>query len=330
MNSELTYHFVVNCSFSQLQQYECLDPDSEDAAKIFTRGDLEWCLQTYLILKRRKNLNVSCSNTFLDGAINIIHSEQLYYLRGAPNHFIVSVQADYPKRRWAHFHIVQNKSQETVNATMIPLWIQPALMCRDLSRNNVSTVAYAGQTINGNLAGSVEMWKALIKPLGLKFVHLPSGRCYNLREVDVLVAIRSFDNRSYNNKPPSKLINAWHAGIPFIGGADSAYRQVGTPNEDYLVAKTPKELFSALQKLLHNNDLYNILVDNGRKKAASYTKDAIANIWEKALTGPVKQRYLRWKENGNNERYRFSLMLKASILEYRSIRLIKRIINRKK
>ena len=206
------YNLVVDCFNGILDSYQQIELDKN--AELIVGANLEWLLQAYLILKQRGNLNVICSNHFVPGCINIIHSDDLIKLRGTAKDFIVCVKGDFPWRKWAHYHIVQNQNELKANTSFLPLWVQPGLIKRNAERKGVTRVAYAGQTWNGNLAGTEETWTNLFKSHGFEFLHLPSGACYDLRDIDILIGIRSFDEKPYNSKPPSKLINAWHAHIP--------------------------------------------------------------------------------------------------------------------
>ena len=315
------FNFVIDCSDSALAEY--LNINSETAVKIYTRGDLNWCLQTYHILAKRSNLPVQCSNRMQAGAINIIHSDQLLQQRGNASHFIVCVRADYPERRWAHYHLVQNKNQLAHNTSFIPHWVQPGLLKRDPARKGVLRVAYAGEAYNGNLAGTTDTWRRLLEPLGIEFITLSGGTWHDLRSIDVLVGIRSFDHQPHNTKPPTKLFGAWHANIPFIGGHDSAFKQVGTPGEDYLLASTPQEAITAILRLRNEAGLYEKLVLNGNRKAELYTEETIAKVWVDALTGPVSHRYYKWKDNPFYEQNRFNTLLGMGNLEHEVKQLVK-------
>lgn len=325
--SRVKFNFIINCTDSELIEYKKKDVISN--ANIFCRWDLEWCLQAYLILSERKNVDVLCSNRLREDCINIIHSAQLLAAKGKPSHFIVCVRADFPKRIWAHYHLVQNKNQLSSNTSLIPLWLQPGLIKRNRNRNGVGRIAYAGQTFNGNLAGTVDTWKKLFEPYNLDFVSLPSGDCSDLSSIDILIGIRSFDSRAYNTKPPSKLINAWHADIPFIGGNDSAFKQVGVPMEDYLIAQSPQEVVDAVLLLRDNPDLYSKLVHNGEVKATKYTTATIAEAWENILSGSVLKRYEKWKSRPLFEKALFTARLNQGVLIHKAKQLIKKIIRKK-
>jgi hypothetical protein len=129
-----------------------------------------------------------------------------------------------------------------------------------------------------------------------------------LHDIDVLIGIRSFDTNPYDNKPPSKLINAWHSQIPFVGGHDSAFKQVGKPDHDYLLAGNPQEVLEAVLKLKADDALYSKLVGNGIKNAMSYTTETIASDWENILTNPVSVRYRQWLAQPQYEKAKFRMI----------------------
>lgn len=318
------YNFVIDCSDSALEKY--LTMGTQDAVKVFTRGDLNWCLQTYLILEKKGELEVKCSNTLCNESINIIHSDQLLKLKGKSSHFLVCVRADYPRRRWSHYHIVQNEKQLDVNTSYVPHWVQPGLIKRDNTRQGVKRVAYAGEILNGNLAGSVEQWKKLFSPHNIEFVTLEGGSWHNLKDVDVLIGIRSFNSQTYDTKPPTKLFSAWHANIPFVGGQDSAFLQVGKPGEDYLLVKSPEEAVEAVLKLRDDPEFYSILVKKGNKKVLEYNENTIAEQWMKILKGPVMSRYDLWRSRMAYERNRFNFKQSIGLTEHELKHVIKKLI----
>jgi len=185
-------------------------------------------------------------------------------------------------------------------------------------------VGYAGQLF-GNLAGNVDDWKREFEACGLEFVPLPSSQWHDLRSIDVLIGIRSFDSNPHNSKPASKLINAWHAGIPFIGGYESAFMQIGHPGKDYLLAGTLQEAVAAVVRLRDNPQLYSRIVESGARSGALYTERKICESWESAIFGPVMHRYAQWKSLPNLERVRFNTYLTLGLLEHMSKQAIKRM-----
>ncbi|PQO38066.1 hypothetical protein C5Y97_08250 [Blastopirellula marina] len=116
--------------------------------------------------------------------------------------------------------------------------------------------------------------------------------------VDIVIGIRSFDGQTYDTKPPSKLINAWHAGTPFVGGHDSAFKQIGTPTEDYYVVTTQEEACDVIADLARNTSQYARIVQKGFDQAKQYSRHAIAQRWVDLLKGPIDIRYSQWTKRG--------------------------------
>src|SRR5205807_2465078 len=76
-------------------------------------------------------------------------------------------------------------------------------------------VAYFG--IEGELDPSLrdEQWQARLRDLGFDFTIRHPETWHDYRDVDVIVAARSFDYPGgWLLKPASKLLNAWRAGVP--------------------------------------------------------------------------------------------------------------------
>ncbi len=324
--SSTLYNFLIDCSDSELSAYKEIDIENLRSKILHSsKGDIAWCLRAYLILRRNTTLAVMCSNSLRNDAINIVHSDYLMKIKASPKQFIVCVQADFPHREWAHYHIVHNQNQLNHNCSFIPFWVQPELIKRDPIRNFVKRVAYSGQIWNGNLAGSIQTWKEKFLVHNLEFTTLEEGSWHDMSQVDILIGIRSFDKKEYNNKPATKLVNAWHAHIPFVGGNDSAFKQVGTSGEDYLLANTLESAIEAAVLLKNDEQLYAKIVENGVRRTKLYNNETISEKWKLALSGPVLHRYNQWKKSGVYESIRFHFFLTISKSSHKSKKLVKSV-----
>lgn len=132
--------------------------------------------------------------------------------------------------------------------------------------------------------------------LGCRFVFKGEGQWQDMHDIDVLLGIRSFSKKRYDSKPPTKLFNAWHSGIPFIGGYDSAYVQVGVPGDNYLRVSSYDELIAAILELKNNIHLYRQLVENGRVAATAYTPESITDMWIHFLEKEVWPAFIKWSD----------------------------------
>lgn len=297
------FNFVINASQNECRRLA--GGGAIDAAIVAARGDLSWCFEAFRNLSKRKNLPVLLSNTLQQDAINVVHASQLLKQPGDAATFIVCVQSDLPRIAWAHYHLVQNKTQVLANTMYLPHWVQPNLVPRSKTRKGIKQVAYAGP-VSGTGAATEEEWRHYFgqHDIGFKFL---SGPWNDLSAVDVLIGIRSFDGDDHPTKPPSRLFSAWHAHVAFIGGADSAYEQVGTPGDDYLIAQSPQQVVDAVLHLRQDDGLFEKIRANGIKKTIQYNNDVMAQHWEAVLKGPVLQRYLQWKAHPQYEKMRFQL-----------------------
>jgi hypothetical protein len=286
--------FVLSdVSASQLAAFRALEV--RKAWPYLTRGVLIWCLQTFLELRDR-GLPVRLMSEPQAGAVNFVHVRDLARLKPAAATFVVSIQADYRAIPWTCLNIVQNLLQaDQKRSFFIPHWPQPSLVPRNARRDRVECVAYAGN--DRELAGSDLEWSTALKACQIEFRKLYSHNWNDYSNVDVLLAVRSFDKSRHANKPPSKLLNAWHAGIPLVGGYDSAFEQVGRPGYDYLRACTLHHAVETIRRLRDDPELYRSVVDAGAERAAKFTRQRVGDAWEALLSGPISSCYTRWQKN---------------------------------
>jgi len=303
-------NFVIPFSDKFIEELHGADPDllarvgGEQAAVLSRSGALAWCFLTFRRLAQRGYQDLALSNRIDPLAINVIHSEQLAALGFVPHAFCVSARADHPRRPAAQFQIVQNRTQAGTKATWIHHWPQPGLIARKTPIERIRQVAYIGQTYNGNLALGEEDWRAQCAARGIDFHAPAAGEWHRLDKFDACIAIRSFDNRQHNSKPASKLLNAWHAGVPLIAGNDSAFTQIGTPGDDYLIANSMAEALDCLERLDRDVALRNRIIERGKARAAALSNDAIATLWIETIDGPIRSRFAEWQAHPAREAVR--------------------------
>ena len=259
-----------------------------------------WCAQTYWHLQQARpaHFQLQLSKTVSPGCINVIHGENFARATGFMPAFGVLARGDWPTRRWAQSQIVQNPRQTGSAKHFIPNWPHPGLIPRPPTRGGPFRVAFFGKSPHVNLALSDSEFRSLAASAGAEFVMKERSALNDYSDVDVAVGIRSFDGRNYDHKPPSKLINAWHAGVPFIGGADSAFSAVGRPGVDYLVAHDAQALRQHLVALRTSPDLYRSLVEAGRTAATDYTVERISKRWLQVLEEIADGPYRAWQRRG--------------------------------
>ena len=238
-------------------------------------------------------------------------------LRFSRSLFVVGIAADgglvHPA---AMLHLIPNSySTKYLPFTeFIPHWSQPFLIPRDLKRGErFETICFMGdsQSIAPELC-SQEWHSRLENELGLRFVHRDFKRWHDFSDVDCIVAIRDFSGSSFCYKPANKLYNAWLAGVPFIGGKDSAFAGDGKPGKDYLVANSTQDLFMQLKKLKEDPFFRSRLVNKGHCSGARFTREAILQDWKRLLQETIPVRAMKWHQFSETKRKCLSFLQRVS------------------
>ena len=204
-----------------------------------------------------------------------------------PELFYVDVLADTRLLPITHFHLLQNqaKARWTPNSLFVPHWPQPSLIPRDPMRGSrFEKVSFFGDP--NNLAPELqtpEWTNQLRRELGM-FIHFQeSSRWHDYSDTDVILAIRDFSRTPYYHKPATKLYNAWFAGVPFIGGRDSAYAIDGRPGMNYLVGTSPQQVIEHLRCLKADLTLRQQLVSNGYASGTVFFREATILQWQNII-----------------------------------------------
>ena len=277
--------FVTHLPESTLAPFrECDDIDALIARDAQVRrlfsddGNYCWIILTYLRLRDRTEREIVLASEARRGAINVVHSARATGTRIDPGCYTLVVRADFGRRPFADFHLVQNPDQLQVDTACMPLWRQPALIPRDPARRGLSRAAYIGQPGNGSVAVMDRLREALGER-GIAVETPPLDRMHDMGEYDCAFALRSLGGERHPGKPPSKMVNAWFARMPFVGGPDSAYDHFGTRGETYLRATSPDEIVAHIGALQDDPQLYARMVAKGEEARAPFEDAALARRW---------------------------------------------------
>ena len=274
-----------------------LDPDRD--WRSFQRGEQVWVLQTYLRLARAGR-PVELAATPPGEGLIVFHAKQARALR-RQRHLLgdavlVAARADNRQPLIADFEIVQNgRFADGRRRFHVPHWPQPGLLPRDPARGTaVRRLVYKG--FDGNLSPEFRRleWRQLLAGRGIEWVvdAAPfAGRetdaqaidWPDFREADLILAVRPPDRRGATNKPASKLVNAWLAGVPALLGPEIAYRELRRSELDYCEVSSLAEAQAAVDRLLGDPGLYTAMVANGRARSADFTAAALLPRWETLL-----------------------------------------------
>ncbi|NER81707.1 MAG: hypothetical protein F6K42_19525 [Leptolyngbya sp. SIO1D8] len=283
----------------------------------FGLGIYAWTIQTYL---RLQEAGVACElvNYLPQTGIVFLHRNAFRYhpqgVEGYSRRLLVCFQGDLPPHPDAQAHIVQNPVQERekAGAYFMPHWPQPGLQRRDTNRGDrFETVAFFGHTANlaPELTGSD--WLAVLQNLGLQWQPVVNTnrwnehstldtRWNNYRQVDVVVAARSFDPKllaqtdEYRYKPATKLYNAWLAGVPAILGQESGYRAERQSNLDYIEVTTFAEVVQALRRLKEDKALRQAMLLQGEWRSQAITPEQLTQRWLHLIQYTLFPAYEHW------------------------------------
>lgn len=214
--------------------------------------------------------------------------------------FVAGVVADGLPHPGAQLQIVQNSkhARALAGSVFMPHWPNPGLISRDASRGNrFQKVCFYGDVSNLATELSSPEWRRdLLKATGAELEIRTSERWHDYSDADAVLAVRSFSAGRLLHKPATKLYNAWLAGVPFVGGTDSAYAGDGTPGTNYLRASSPQEVLDCLSMLKHSPERRRELVGQGNRMTAEFSAEAICNRWISLLGMELPRLASTWED----------------------------------
>lgn len=282
---------------NDLTTLEGLDPDSH--WREFQRGERNWVLQAYLRL-RSAGLPVRLVGEAPPHGPVVFHARHKHALHRARHRLtdavLVGVRGDLHDPLIADVQVLQNGCfADGRRRFFIPHWPQPGLMPRDPSRGTaIRRAAYKGFDRNLHPDLRTPAWREFVSASGIDWVcdSVPyqnrdpvTGMIDwpDYRAVDLLIAVRPPDRRLHLAKPATKLVNAWLAGVPAILGEEFAYRELRRSPLDYIEAASIDDVRRAVRRLCDEPELYQGMVDNGRRRAHEFTITAITEHWRDLL-----------------------------------------------
>lgn len=260
-------------------------------------GPSAWIVQTQLQLAAA-GVPCSLTSSVPQGGIIVAHAAQMPRpLPVSRERYWVCVLADHPRPNYyCNFHLLQNPAQTVRThqpSAYVPHWPQPALRVRDPARGaRLENIYFFGEAKHLCAEIRAEPMQQWLAAHGWRLVVPPRDAWHDYGDSDVVLAVRSFGNTDWHHdKPATKLVNAWHAGVPAILGIESAYRIEGRVNESYLEADSIAALQRQLQRLRDVAGLRESLVAEGRLAAAAYTTAALAGRWNALLEQELVPRW---------------------------------------
>jgi hypothetical protein len=177
----------------------------------------------------------------------------------------------------------------------MPHWPQPGLIPRDPGRSDrFENVAFFGNEENLAPELKEQSWHEHLNALGLSWHVVSPDKWNDYSDVDVILSVRDFNGQAHPLKPPTKLYNAWHAGVSAILGCESAFRAERKSELDYLEVASLDEVILALKRLRDDKALYHAMVENGRVRAEATQPAKITARWRSFLTDIAVPAYEQW------------------------------------
>lgn len=234
----------------------------------------------------------------------------------------------------AHLHVVQNpydlqeQKHFIWHPYFIPIWPQPSLIPRSRERGVlVENIAFIGNRTNLTKEFRSEKWLNSLTALGCKWHPVfDSNKWNDYSNIDVIIAVRSFDLCTYPNKPASKLINCWRGAVPAILAPEYAFMAERKSDLDFLIVNSIDEALEAVKQLKNNPELYLSMIDNGLKRAQEFTEEIITEYWINFFRDYVFPQYEEWLNLSDFQRRMLFLRryigLKQERMEKRILKLI--------
>jgi hypothetical protein len=187
----------------------------------------------------------------------------------------VSIRIDKGSMLATNFELVNRKEDENQRCIFVLPWPLMTIKPRE-SNDKIQRIGYLGGSENIHKYFRTSEWQNEIHNLGLEWFTGHGKAQDDYTNIDVLIAFR--DKR--HDKPPTKLINAWHGEVIPILGNDPGGESLGTDGKNCIIAKEPQEVISILRDLITNQDLREELFRGAKEGKKLYSKTAIRNRWE--------------------------------------------------
>lgn len=298
-SQQVTFFYPYPEELAHLEEIEL------DETEYWSEEGLErrraWVVQTYLRLHRAGH-PVSISETLPTEGILVLLPEtdilSSFRNQYGPEHqglLLVTIRADIIgfQSPLGDADIVQNgRFADESRTFFIPHWPQPGLLPRDPSRGTtIENIVFKGGFGSLHADFRSERWNRFLDERGLRF-HIssaetegkvPAWHDYTTADLNLAVRPPHNDGGLYYGKPASKLMNAWHAGVPSLLGPEYAYRELRSSPLDYIEVQSVDEAMTAIDRLLEDPSLYEQMVKRALERASEFTPEKITERWAEVL-----------------------------------------------
>jgi len=287
------FHFVARDLARSWADIATLqESDIDRYPERFRGGVNNWIVQSYLHLREalaRQGHESSIGETWCDDAVNIAHRDSLSRMSAAyARHRIVGIRADRPPVRVAQWEIVQNRLAATgAHRRYVPLWPQPGLTRRAPSRGaTIRRIGYFGRLSACPSWLFDPAFGRELRAIGVD-LHLGDRAWHDYAQVDLALSCRIESQVMLRQKPASKLVNAWLAGVPLLAMPEPAFEALRFSALDYVSITGPDDVIAAIVELRARPARYHAMVANGAHRAREFSVAATRARWLDFLLGEV-------------------------------------------
>ena len=269
-----------------------------------------WINHTYVQF-RRAGLRATFSTELRDDVVNIAEGTHIG-IRSRPHRaFLVTTRGDGHFPYLANHAIEQNHlGGPQANRSVITGWGQPGLIPRDPKRGSrIEVLSFKGSIRNLAEPFRSDAFRRALAALGVELrvdthenARGNSLAMHDYRDVDAVLAVRDLTELDYLTKPPNKVFNCWHAGVPAIVGPEPAYAEIRRSPFDFVVVRTPADALGAIRALKADSNLYRRIIENGTQRSPEYSVSAILSRWLRVLNGPIRKRFELWQSSTDLKR----------------------------
>lgn len=278
--------------------------DIIQARQVCSGNCTSWVLTTYMRLKK---VGIPCTVVKSMPQQGIVIADrdslgnQYPYLGDV---MLICAKGDREFHPSAHMHIVHNASEsarssnQLWNPYFIGHWPQPDIIPRSSHRgHHISTIAFLGTRSNLAPELTSKHWTETLEDIGCQWSPRHTPAAWNdYSDIDVVIAVRTFNRSQFPNKPASKLINCWHAGVPILVPPESAFTALRKSPLDFIEICSIEDAITAIQNLQGNPQKYQAMVDNGWLRAKKYTEETILGDWVDFIESTVYPQYKLFQE----------------------------------
>lgn len=262
-----------------------------------------WSAQLYLDLKQA-GLDARLVARPVPDEINILPYPYIHGGDWLFKSFVIAVRCDEPVPGLCDYAVVINELQARRPRTAFVMHRpMPMIRPRDPARGStIRNLVFKGYACNLPPVLRDPAFTAALTAQGLEFKAAVEGKpntfdeWADYREADLVIALRNLTTYDASLKPPLKLLNGWHAGVPSLLGPEPAYQAMRTSELDYIEVRDSKDVIDAIRRLKADPDLYLRMIAHGRRRAAEIGPEYTVRHWHALLSGPIAESFAQWRE----------------------------------